>query len=57
MERVKETNEHLTCEQQDGFREGGGCADQIFTLMTIAEKLLGEREDTICCIYELGEGL
>ena len=38
VERVRKVTEGLTDDDQDGFRAGRGCLDQILTLKQIGEK-------------------
>lgn len=35
LERI---NGPLLCEEQDGFRKGGGCVDQTFAFIQVGEK-------------------
>ena len=38
VERIRKTTEEKVGEEQGGFRRGGGCVDQIFTLKQLNEK-------------------
>ena len=47
IDRVCRVTGGLTDDEQEGFREGRGCADQIFTLKQIGEKT----QDKKCRVY------
>lgn len=58
IDTEREIIEHLICKEQGGFREREReNADQILTLRVVADKILRERKETICCINGIGEGI
>ena len=40
-------------EEQSGFREGRGCADQIFTVRCLSEKYLEKHKDVYVAFMDL----
>ena len=40
-------------EEQSGFREGRGCADQIFTVRCLSEKYLEKHKDIYVAFMDL----
>ena len=53
MEKVKNITNNLIGEEQCGFRDGRGCADQVFTLKILAEKYLEKKKDIFACFIDL----
>ena len=45
INRVRELANGAMEEEQSGFREGRGCADQIFTVRCLSEKYLEKHND------------
>ena len=57
IDRVIEQSEGQIGEEQSGFRKGRSCADQIFVLRQLSEKMTEKKEETVCSIYGSGEGV
>jgi hypothetical protein len=45
IEMVREITEMQIGDEQGGFRKGGGCVDQIFSLKCVCEKYLEKQEE------------
>ena len=53
IKRVRAGTECTIVEEQCGFRQGGGCMDQVFAVRQVCEKYLGK---CILGVYEFGKG-
>ena len=45
IKRVRARTECATGEKQCGFRQGGGCMDQVFAVRQVCEKYLANGKD------------
>ena len=51
--RVRKLTDGAMEEEQSGFREGRGCADQIFTVRCLSEKYLEKHKDVYVAFMDL----
>ncbi len=53
-ERVQRLTEEKISEEQ-GFRKGRGCVDQIFSFSVVVGKILEKRKKNIHCLHGYGK--
>ena len=53
INRVRELTNDVMEEEHNGFREGRGCADQIFTIRCLSEKYLEKHKDVYVAFMDL----
>ncbi len=53
LERLMEVTERKVSEEQEGFRKGRGCVDQIFAMNLLVEENLGKDKQLCSAFMEL----
>ena len=57
VDRVHKVTEGLIDDEQEMFRTGRGCVDQILTPKQIGKKAWEKKHQSVCRIYGPGEGI